>query len=159
MILILQNEYIYPNGVRVEKSKMNLLNEITDDIKNDRKFVNYAFAAMYSDKYLKKKVISGLDREKILQKLRETKRHETIKSKFLNSFSESFFVLCHIFPVHFLALFEYRVVSSGKGEVKYRASQFKLAFRVKFNNWWNTNYFKIQTEVLKEKANRTSAHE
>lgn len=41
------------------------------------------------------------------------------------------------------ALYEYRVVHSGKGDLKSRASLFKSAFRIKLNNWWSTHAHKM----------------
>lgn len=41
------------------------------------------------------------------------------------------------------ALYEYRVVNNGKGDLKTRASLFKSAFRIKLNNWWSTHAHKM----------------
>lgn len=40
---------------------------------------------------------------------------------------------------NFTALYEHRVMSDGRGDVKNRINQFKNTFRVKYNNWYNSN--------------------
>lgn len=80
----LQEEYKYPNGVKILKRQMDLLDVISDGPTNDREYVNKAFSVVFSDSYLTKLIKKGSDRAAILKDLREKKRYATIKSKNLN---------------------------------------------------------------------------
>lgn len=40
-------------------------------------------------------------------------------------------------------LYEYRVFCDGVGDLVVRSRLFKLTFRTKFNNWWNSNAVKV----------------
>lgn len=63
------------------KEKVDMLDLIPDGPSNDREFVNKAFSVVFSDGYLEKLIKNGADRQKILEHLREKKRHATIKGK------------------------------------------------------------------------------
>lgn len=54
--------------------------------------------------------------------------------------------------LNFTAMYDFRVVSNGKGNVPARLDLFKLAFRTKVNNWWNTNATKIPKPVQDTEA-------
>lgn len=83
--------------------KFELLNDIPSDSRYDREYVNKAFIVMFSEKYLFKNIKSGMTRMDILEKLRQTKRHNTIKGikleiccsfYFENYFISRFLQLC-----------------------------------------------------------------
>lgn len=61
---------------------MDIIDDIPTGPSYDREFINKIFAVVFSDSYLNKLIRKGLDREKVLGKLRETKRHTTIKGIF-----------------------------------------------------------------------------
>lgn len=71
---------------------------------------------MFSEKYILKQMKKGLDRKSILNKFRDSNRYEIMKF-----------------------LYEYRVLSNGRGDIKHRLNMFKLVFRTKFNNWFTTH--------------------
>lgn len=77
---VLQDKYVYPSGVTLSKIKMESLNDIPDGPNHDREFINKYFTAFFSNKYIKKLISKGLDRKQILDKLRTSKRHDTMKS-------------------------------------------------------------------------------
>lgn len=104
-----------------------MLDEIAIGPTNDREYINKIFAVAFPDEYITKQMQKGIGREKILGILRDKKRHTTVK-----------------------ALYERRVVLSGKGDVKLRKGLFKCAFRTKLNNWLTTHAAKIQIENQEE---------
>lgn len=59
--------------------KFELLNDLPRNSHYDREYINKAFTVMFSDKYLFKYIRSGMTRKDLLEKLRQTKRYNTIK--------------------------------------------------------------------------------
>lgn len=59
--------------------KLELLNDLPRDSHYDREYINKAFTVMFSEKYLFKYIRSGMTRKDLLEKLRQTKRYNTIK--------------------------------------------------------------------------------
>lgn len=56
-------------------------------------------------------------------------------------------------------MYEFRVVSNGKGDIKLRTSLFKSVFRVKLNNWWMTHAAKIESREQIEEKNEVQSQE
>lgn len=56
--------------------------------------------------------------------------------------------------IYFSALYERRVLLNGKGDIKMRTEAFKLAFRTKLNNWWNTHASKILAQINKDNGTK-----
>lgn len=81
-ILFQQDDYVFPNGVKIVKTKMDLVNDIPKGPNYDRDFINKIFTVVYSEKYLNKQVTKGSGRDKILAQLRETKRYLAIKGEY-----------------------------------------------------------------------------
>lgn len=84
-ILFQQDDYVFPNGVKIANTKMNLVNDIPKGPNYDRDFINKIFTVVYSEKYLNKQVTKGSGRDRILAQLRETKRHLAIKGDMIVS--------------------------------------------------------------------------
>lgn len=76
-----QGEYKYPNGVKILKEKIDMLDFIPDGPTNDREYVNKSFSVVFTDSYINKLIKNGMVRGKILDHLREKKRYATIKGK------------------------------------------------------------------------------
>lgn len=74
-------EYKYPNGVKILKEKVDLLDTISDVPKSDREYINRAFSVVFSDSYINKLIKKGFNRASILEQLRGKKRYATIKGK------------------------------------------------------------------------------
>lgn len=113
---LFQVKLIYPNGAKVDVNLVGQLDSISGDAGFDRLFINTHFAIMFSEKYIRKQVKKGLDRKNILDKFRSSNRYEIMQF-----------------------LYDYRVLSDGRGDIKYRLKMFKLVFRTKFNNWFCTH--------------------
>lgn len=86
---VLQDKYVYPTGAALSKVKMEVLEDIPDGPSHDREFVNKYFTAFFSNKYIKKLISKGLNRKHILDKLRSSKRHDTMKSTLRNNLANS----------------------------------------------------------------------
>lgn len=80
--LFQQDNFVFPNGVRIAKTKMDLVNDIPNGPNYDRDFINKIFIVVYSEKYLNKQITKGSGRDKILAQLRETKRYLAIKGEY-----------------------------------------------------------------------------
>lgn len=133
----------------MEKVKADILKTISGDHSQDRAYVNRFFSLVYSDRHLMKLATKHQYREKFLQELRISKRCANIKGIF---FVNSNFKLIHFqrylmwFILCFVsAMYDFRVVSNGSGNVAKRLDLYKLAFRTKVNNWWSSNAVKIPT--------------
>lgn len=122
---------------------MKVLNAISSDTDSDRQYVNKFFVVIFAEKYLQKLIMKGMDREKVLNELRSTKRYATMQGNNFVKFFHNIFNLISFF----LALYEYRVHLNGKGNIEARKKQFKLYFRVKLNNWWISNGVKVPKEL------------
>lgn len=70
---------IFANGVKLDKYKTEQLKKISGDQNHDRAYVNKFFAMIYSDRYMNKLTEQLLTREKILERLRESKRCAVLK--------------------------------------------------------------------------------
>lgn len=74
-----KDDFVFPNGVRIEACKLKYLDDFSSNPDQDRDYINKFFIAMFSEKYLFKKIQNGMARHTLLEKLRETKRYVTIK--------------------------------------------------------------------------------
>lgn len=104
---------MYPNGVKVALKLLKYLKTMSSAPTFDKTFINTSFTVFFTEKYLKKQKKKGLDRKTILQKCRDSSRHETMRN-----------------------VYEYRVLCDGNSNLKERLVLFKNTFRVKFNNNW-----------------------
>lgn len=60
---------------------MDIIDDVSSGPNNDREFVNKIFAVVFPDAYLTKLIRKGMNRNKVLGHLRDTRRHHTIKSE------------------------------------------------------------------------------
>lgn len=111
-----QTDLIYPNGCMIPAKQMDLLDAISPGSDGDRLFINSAFFIFFSAKKLRKQVKHGLQREAVLEKFRSSTKYGLMR-----------------------AIYEYRVLSDGSGNIDTRIRLFRSTFRVKLNNWWRVN--------------------
>lgn len=85
IILSLQADLIYENGVKVDVKKMKILDTIPSSPAGDRLFINSLFFIIFSEKYILKQMKKGMDREKVLAKFRGSNRHQVMKGSLASS--------------------------------------------------------------------------
>lgn len=112
----IQEDLIFPNGVKISAKKFKLLEAIPVDPPNDRLFVNSAFFVFFNEQKIKKKIKKGFTRDEVLKDFRESNKFEIMRS-----------------------IYEYRVLTDSNGDVSARIRSFSNTFRVKLNNWWRVN--------------------
>lgn len=120
------------------------MDTISGDAASDRKYVNSCFFIIFPLEYIEKQIKKTPSRKLVLEKLRGTKRYETMNGQFqMKIFSVSYCLLIIANSFMFTDLFDYRVLQDGQGELNGRIHLFKLAFRSKFNGWWDKQAEKI----------------
>lgn len=72
---------MYPNGTKISVKLTKQLQVIASTPSFDRPFINALFLMVFTDKYIRKQLKKGLNREDILTKFRDSDRYETMKSK------------------------------------------------------------------------------
>lgn len=104
---------MFLNGAKMDKKHYEQLYTFPGDSSHDRLFINTHFMMIFSRKYILKQSKRGLNRKTTLDKFRDSNRYELMHK-----------------------MYEYRVLSNGRDNIKARLGLFKLVYRSKFNNFW-----------------------